>query len=80
LPKVGAIAGYVMLRIHYPFQAATLSNYYRDPNNPLGVNTQAIEASDPVNRAALETAERKVSLMQVAAQLLEEAVAGLEDR
>jgi hypothetical protein len=30
--------------------------------------------------AALSTAERKVSPMQVAAQLLEEAVAALEDR
>jgi hypothetical protein len=44
-----------MLRVNYPFQAATLSNYYRDPANPIGLNTTVTVASDPEDPAALLT-------------------------
>jgi Flp pilus assembly protein TadG len=45
--------GYVMLRVNYPFQAAMLSNYYRDPARPLEPGGKVILASDPEDPAAL---------------------------
>jgi hypothetical protein len=40
--------GFVQLRINYPFQAASLSNFQSDPNNPFQQGQPVIQASDPI--------------------------------
>jgi hypothetical protein len=48
LGSSAANPGFVQLRINYPFQAASLSNFQRDPNAPFEPGQPVIQASDPI--------------------------------
>jgi hypothetical protein len=49
LTSSGANPGFVQLRINYAFQAAALSNFQRDANNPFEPGQPVIQASDPIS-------------------------------
>src|SRR5258708_16775246 len=88
VPDIGGGAFGMARLAHFLHQRLTPSQGERPgrPTNPNWVIRPKVPMSEATAEklaqlaATLSTAERKVSPMQVAAQLLEEAVAALEDR